>query len=513
MRRTTLSLCLIATVACGRATPPRDVNLLLISIDTLRADHLGAYGNDEWGVSPSPTIDALAARGVLVNDCYAPRGQTHPSLASMLTGKYPITHGLRENGHSLQEEHTGLFEHLAAAGYDTGVFAANLRVNHRVESWSSRGARVSGNGYEGRAAIESRKESAFQSVWDSRVERQALDFFDAAEPDRPFAMWVHFYDVHKPYNPPETHRRRFGFDPDIEGAINDPGPNSGQALELQLKAFTLGHDDPTEAQLRRVRGLYDETLAATDDRVARLLERLEERGELENTIVVITADHGEELYDHNRYFFHGASIYDGVVKIPFILAGPGLPEGHVVDGLSQNVDMAPTLLSMLELPADAAHEGFDLSATLRGERDDSPRKSAYIEWQGLIYAVRHGDKKLIVNSEHTHPRKTPWVYNDVPVHLGFEIDCVEAYDLGADPLESMNLLEGAAPTSLHNAPAPWNNTYRVLTDWIAHPDHRQPFGDRGNLSATELEEMQNHLEQLGYLGSGGANQEPCEEDG
>lgn len=505
--------------ACGRPTPPRDLNLLILSVDTLRADHLGAYGNDEWGTSPSPVMDALAARGVRVVKHYVPRGQTRPSIASFVTGKYPITHGVRENEMPLLEQHTTLFEHLDEAGFQTGIFLSNFWFDGPIDAWAARGAQVQADGSAGNFMTEARNESRYQSTWDQRVEKSALEFLDQVDTSAPFALWAHFYDVHKPYNPPQSHRRRFGYDAAIEAPLTDPGRDSGNALEQRLAEFTFGQRDPTQAELRRVRGLYDETVAATDDRLGRILDRLETLGELENTIVVLTADHGEELYDHNRYFFHGSSIYDGVVTVPLILAGPGLPAGRVVADTTQNVDMAPTLLAMLGLPPDGAHEGHDLGPLLSGATEESPREFAFIEWQDLIYAISDGRAKLILNRDHYATRKPPWAFQGVSKELGFEIDCVEAYDLTQDAGERRNLLEDVKPSELTAQAAPWRDLYRALGTWRGQPDHQTPFGASLPDDPEARAAIEKSLQALGYLAAGGGavnrpdsvHQESCED--
>ena len=133
----------MCVASCGRPEPTDHRNVLIVSVDTLRADRLGSYGNDTWGETPSPHIDALAADGVLFERCLAPRGQTHPSIASMLTGKFPITTGVRENIHSLDPMDTTLIQLLQQAGFQTGVFLANFSTNPRAvsDNWVYRGRR------------------------------------------------------------------------------------------------------------------------------------------------------------------------------------------------------------------------------------------------------------------------------------------------------------------------------------------------------------------------------------
>jgi len=504
---------LLLANGCGPSGPPRDVNLLIVSIDTLRADRLGCYGNDEWGESPSPRLDALAAESVLFESAYASRGQTHPSLASMLTGKYPITTGVRENGMPLSAEHKTLFEHLAAAGFQTGVFIANFEVDHPRENWIARGADVSGDGVEGmRTQQMSLPESALQAGWDDNVEKSALAYLHGVDPSRPFALWVHYYDVHQPYNPPPAVAQRYGIVPGIPQAIVAPGPNSAGVLDAYLGGITLGEHEATEAELARIRGLYDANVRTADERFGRLLDALQELGELENTYVVFTADHGEELYDHNRYFYHGGSVYNGVITLPLVIHGPDLLAGVRVSDVVRNIDITPTLLDLLELPADASMEGVSLAGRLRGEVPVAPVTHAVTEWQDLVYAVSDGRFKLIYNPRHVYTRKIPWHGRDVPKPLGFRIDCLEGYDLTADPSEQHNLLAGVALSTLENGaglPPAFQPLYEHLTRFLADPRHQAKFRASLDEAARERQAQLSYVDAVNPQRNDSVQQEPC----
>ncbi len=494
-----LSLLLVPFLlpACGDPTPPKDINLLLVSWDTLRADRLGAYGNDEWDTSPSPRVDALAETGVVFETAYAPRGQTHPSIASMLTGKYPATTGLRENAFPLPTEHTTLIEHLSGVGYQTGVFIANFEVRHPVDGWVARGADVASDGYGGRRnALKRGDEGRLQVEWDDRVERATKNYLNTLDTDKPFAVWTHFYNIHKPYNPPAGFIDSYGKTKGLPDAIRSPGPNSELKLDGYLNGITLGKSpEASELELARVRGLYDGTVHATDDRLARILDQLAELGELENTLVVFTSDHGEELYDHNRYYYHGASIYDGVVRVPLIISGPELQRGLRIQNVVRNIDIAPTVIDLLDLPPDPSMEGMSLGPMLRGESGAAAPTHAIIEWQDLIYAVSDGKHKLIYNPDHVFPRKSPYQNSAT----GFEIDCIEAYDLLADPLEQLNLLDGFQLSALEGGrglPEELQPLWLMLRDFLADPRHQ------GELKLDTLDaEARERLSQLGYVGA------------
>jgi arylsulfatase A-like enzyme len=496
-----LAAALALGLACACSDPAPRRNLLIVSFDTLRADRLGAYGNTDWDETPSPNADALALRGVLFETAYAPRGQTHPSLGAMLTGKYPITTGLRENGLMLLPQHRTLFQYLRAAGFHTGVFVANFDAGHPADNWVYRGADVSADGFRGQRAQEARNESRYQAQWDDRVEQAALEFLSKRDSQRPFAAWVHFYDIHKPYNPPREYLARYGIAADVPEPLLAPGPDSGAELESWLTDITLGEREIPAAELRRILGLYDGGVSATDARLGRLLDALAASGDLADTYVMFTADHGEELFDHQRYFFHGNSVYGGTLRIPLVVAGPGLLAGRRVPALVQNIDLLPTALDLLGLPPASGVEGSSLAPLLRGETQAPPRPYAFIEWQDVLYAATDGTHGYIHNPQHAHLLKAPFNAGggNAPAR-GFAIDCFEAYDLRTDPREQRNLLAGLDPDGLLSGKAlpPEIAPLRAaLQAFLADPRHEREMSWPG-LNDESIERMR----QIGYVEAG-----------
>jgi arylsulfatase A-like enzyme len=512
--RLLLATLLTALCACSDDGPQR--NVLIISVDTLRADRLGLYGNDDWGSSPSPGADALAAEGVTFDMALAPRGQTHPSMASMLTGKYPITTGLRENGLALHSQHVTLFEHLLADGFQTGIFLANLDSRPGSEDWAYRGAELVADGFAGRRHLEAPREAHFQSTWDQRVEDATLDFLGQLDDDRPFAAWVHFYDVHKPYTPEGEYLTRYGLVDGLPDELVNPIKEDGKPLARLLRDVTFGNRELSAAELQRILGLYDGGVAATDARLERVLAALEQTGRAEDTYIVFTSDHGEELYDRNRYFFHGNSLYQGVLRLPLVFTGPDLPAGSRIPAHVQNVDIAPTVMDLLGVPADDAMEGKSLVALMRDETNDPPRPVSFIEWQDVLYAATDGVHKYVHNPQHAHLLKSPFTrkQDGTLPPFGYRVDCFEGYNLSDDVREANNLLADIDPTALGSGaglPPEFAALRTALERWLAEPHHEREMSWPG-LTAARVEAM----EQLGYV-SGGIDRpdvmlmEPCVE--
>lgn len=483
-----MALLLLLSSCDGSAPAP---NFVIFTIDTLRADHLGCYGNRLWKESPTPVPDRLAASGLLFERCYAPRGQTHPSLASMLTGKYPITHRLRENGEGLAEEHRTLVQILRERGYNTAGFAANLpvledpfRKNQSPPAWWTRGFDECGDGF----GEDFRKETVQADIqeqwrWDERVEEKTLDWIERFDSSGgPFFLWTHFYDPHKPYVTHETYPDLY---PDYEGPLKrDVVERGGKRVDMIKKTINKATQEaaPLNAEdQRKVLAYYDASVYGASQRFDRVLAALERKGMLENTWILFTSDHGEELGDHRVYFYHDASIYNAVLHIPLIVAGPGTEAGRRISCLVQNVDMAPTLLSLAGIEPPEGMEGLSFESVLHGTAEAFGREHVIAEWQKYIYSISDGRYKYIFNPKGACPVKPPYLKSGG----SFDYDFEELYLLDADPGEQKNVWRehGEVVASLK----------KKLTAWVRARE-MSGSAEGGNSSAVEA---------LGYTGAGG----------
>jgi choline-sulfatase len=357
-RRAGLALVAVAIVAGAGASwwwlarRPARPSVLLVTIDTLRADHVGAYGHT---TAATPALDGLAAHGVRFANAHAAAPLTGPSHASILTGEYPPVHGVRENVNFLVDpRHPNLAERLKAAGYATGAFIGAYPV--AAAFGFGRGFDVFDEGLHPNPGIGQGAERPGNEVADAAV--AWLQARDA----RPFLAWVHFYDPHLPYAPPPPFRERFARDP------------------------------------------YDGEIAFADAQLARLLAALHEAGRDESTIVVVLSDHGEGLGEHGEAT-HGLLLYESTLRVPFVLAGPGVPSGRVVAERIGSVDLVPTLLALLGLPPAEGLPGRSLRPLLDGGRvaDDALYAEALFgrlncRWAALR-GLTLGEWKLVVGGE------------------------------------------------------------------------------------------------------------------
>ncbi|MBI3265323.1 MAG: sulfatase-like hydrolase/transferase [Acidobacteria bacterium] len=287
----------------------RDANVLLITIDTLRADRLGAYG----GRVPTPTVDGLAGRGLRFTHAYAHVPMTLPSHASILTGLTPPGHGVRNNGSfTLAASHPTLAAMLKSAGYRTGAFVGSFVLDARFGL--NQGFDVYDDYYGEETGL---LDFGFVQRRAPEVLRAAEQFI-LSQPPTYFA-WVHLFDPHAPYDAP-VH------------SIDDP---------------------------------YDNEIAYTDAQLGAFLHRLGAAGALDRTLIVVTADHGEGLGDHGEDT-HGLFAYDSTLHVPLIVSGPGIPAG-VSDAWVSHVDVVPTVMDLLGLEVPGSVQGQSLVA--RGDRD------------------------------------------------------------------------------------------------------------------------------------------------
>lgn len=469
-----LVLFLLALAGACAKPPP---SFLILTIDTLRADHLSCAGNPR---KATPHLDALAAEGFRFTRAYAARGQTSPSLATIFTGTYPVTHGTRDNGFPFPQELPNLFSVLGAHGWRTAAFCSQF-----LEA-PFPGIQIWDHGIQDPSAFT--RERTEQSAWDRRVTEQAVNFLENAG-EKPFLLWVHFYGVHKPFPTVEPYNDAFRgtYDGPLRLEKQPNWRSDEEAVHRRIDAHTVRGEPLAPEDHAYVLALYDGGLLEVDEKVGTILEALDASGARNRTVVLVTGDHGEELGDHAAYYYHGASIRDSVLHVPLLarLPGRGGPRG-TSDAVVELVDLAPTVLDLAGLGPLPEFEGGSLAPLLRDE-GGPPDETAYFEWAGTIYAMREGQWKLVWNPERRHPQKPPYAGSDPPA--GFPIDAVELFDLEADPRETTNLC-AAMPRVTRAMVA-------KLEAWLDQPGHDREV----RLDALDPG-LQKMFRQLGYTGVG-----------
>ena len=456
----------------GADTEPdaeRRPNVVLVVLDTLRTDHLSAYG---YGWQTSPHLDALAARGVIFTDCTAQASWTMPSMISLMTGE-PIFRTV----YKVPGSQPLLAERFAEAGWRTGGFAANSLLS--TDAGFGRGF----DDWDVRERGERRWTGA-------DLVRQGLRFAEADD-GRPFFLWLHFMDTHTPY---ESERRPWTRGPDelfsdwerqgFAAALEAAPDGQRAALAARFEAETRALADEVDR--------YDAGVARVDAYLGRLFAELRARDLLDDTYVAVVSDHGETLYrrpqqphalaerreradaagqpltlDDLLKKEHDGTVFEELVRTPWILAGPGLPAGRRVESLAANLDVGATLLGLCGLPSRHG-SGRDLSHALRSGAPVPPAAWSTSSCDLALSAKLPGGRKLVVT-------RTPGPTGG----LGE----ARLYDLAADPFE--------------RHPLPLDDDARVWLARLTEAAAAGPFHAVGGADADA--ETLERLRELGYV--------------
>lgn len=444
LRRLARGLACAALLAGCGAPAPRPLNVLVVMLDTLRADHVGAYG---YPHPTTPALDALAARSHLFESARAQSSCTFPSVNSLLTSRYPARF-LNQPGGSfgIPESIPSLAEMLAARGWQTAAVSASPIVRANPGHHNPHGG--FGRGF---ATFDEHCEWRFARC----VTSTALATIGRLQ--EPFFAYLHYLDPHDPYRPPAEFGARFtrGTVPWEWAMRGDPNPI---AAMLYRQAPAVEYD---ARAIRHLEGLYDGEIAFLDSHLGRLFDTLERDGRLERTVVVVVSDHGESFLEHG-HVKHCRTLYEAEIRTPLLVRLPGQVEGARHRAPVQHVDVVPTLLELLGVePEGAALEGRSLVPLLEGEPLPDGLAFATID---TLRSVTDGRRKLI---------------------LDLRRGTREMYDLAADPGERHDVARD--PRSA----AALRRLRAELRGWIARTEGETGLGPS--------EEAQRRLEALGYL--------------
>jgi arylsulfatase A-like enzyme/tetratricopeptide (TPR) repeat protein len=421
-----LGAVLSAGAPAAERTPGR-LNLLVVTVDTLRADRVGAFGYEG---GRTPVMDGLAARGILCSRAFSHVPLTLPSHSTIFTGLLPLSHGVRDNGERLGPEPATLAEIARSRGYATAAVVGAFPLDSRFGL--NRGFETYDDLYGSRNRV---RDMAFVERRAEEVNRKAEEWV-AAHGDRPFFLWVHYFDPHAPYTPPPPFDREFA-----------------------------GRE-------------YDGEIAYADACLGRLFAALEGHGHADDTLIVVTSDHGEGLGAHEEKT-HGIFIYDATLHVPLIIAGPGVrARGRNVAEEVGLVDILPTICDLMGWPVPQGLPGRSLAPAASGARPEQAleAKTVYIESMAPLLSRNWAPLRGV--------RTTRWKYIDAPTP--------ELYDLSADPGETVNV-HGDRPETASRL----RHEMEALVE-----GQPPPAGDAG-LPALDRESRQK-LRSLGYIGSGAA---------
>lgn len=362
----------VASTASNPSVHPR--NVILIGVDTLRADRLECYG---YAAIKTPNINRLASDGVLFRNAIAQVPLTLPSFCSIMTGAYPMFHGVRDFSYGfLREESVTLAEVLKAQGYATGAVLGAFVLDARF------GLNQGFDFYDGdfNSMVTSGVRRVTKERRGDRVVRAALEWLRANQEKKCF-LWIHPYDPHHPYDPPEPFRSQYAANP------------------------------------------YEGEIAFVDSLVGEILDFLESSGLYDDSLIIFTSDHGESLGEHQEPQ-HGFFVYDSVLRVPLIIKAPGsTPRGRTIDTQVQTIDIMPTILQYLSVRKPQEVQGIGLRSLIEGKTSNLSRPYAHAESYYALSSFGWSPLRSL--------RTNKYKYIQAPQP--------ELYDLEKDPLELKNL--------------------------------------------------------------------------
>ena len=435
-------------ISCGKS---ERTSLVIISLDTVRRDHLPTYG---YGRDTAPRIDAFAHRAVVFENAYSQETNTNPSHAALFTGLYPHQHGSRFNWNLLQADQITLAEILRGAGYRTAGFVSGVTMRSEA-SGLDRGFEFYDDELPGKRR-------------DGGVATQGAVSWLREHRHGGFFLFLHLYDAHGPYRSGEAGSNAFH------------SAEPGRKLKL-IPPYQRVRD----ASGRPVRHLnefvdrYDSMIRYEDTLVAAVLDELN----LDRTVVVILSDHGETLGERYRVLDHGGQVFDEQIRIPLIVSAPGFEPGRLVDYVEM-IDLLPTFLELLGIPAPVGKpiEGRSLVPLLEGRPQEG--REVVFSSAAALKTPKHADRayRLRRDSLIYSARSRRWKLIRYP---GITQDYIELYDLREDSGERKNVAE-AHPDVV--------KTYQSRIDeWL----------DKGSRETRGIEvpqDMRRQLRSLGYLG-------------
>lgn len=375
-------------------------HIFLITIETFRFDHSSAYG---YSRATTPNLARIASEGAIGTRHIVQAPYTRPSLSSMVTSRYPASLGITENIPPLPASATTMAELFASGGYVTAGFVAQFLLSAHY-------------------GFNQGFHYFYNHPNDTNVDTVYGDFLPWSEshlPDNTF-VWSHLFDPHGPYRPPEEFSKPYEGDAVWQADTQQLKPGTGKLTGEFIPAYV---EEPGQAERRQYVARYDGEISYVDARLGKLIDWINAKGIADKSLVIITADHGESMTDHGRYFAHG-SLYDHDLHVPLVVWAPGrVKAGTVLKDRTTHLDLLPTMLDYAGMPIPKNLKGSSLRGAIeKGEKAKQPFSVA---------VVGQGEEEQLA------------VYSDDPltVFVNLKGEPTEAYELANDPGQLKNLIE------------------------------------------------------------------------
>jgi len=458
-------------------TKPRNLNVILITVDDLRQDHLGCYG---YKRNTSPNIDKLAREGILFTQTICQGGWTANCLFSLITSTYPYTHGVLEWTDCLNRSLPTLASLLKSHGYYTELINGHSAANRLAEMGLVRGFDA-WNDNKGEIKADKITDRAIKFLYENR--------------NKKFFLWLHYFDPHGPYEPPPPYNKIYVDDNLYVTKKHIPvSTNNQKFLWSSAGKIPYNIQDKGITDVDYYIARYDGEIRFTDEQIGNLIRTIEELKLDKKSVIIFTADHGECLGEHDNFFMHGL-LCDEILKVPLILKYPNaLPANKIIKSQIGHIDIMPTLLSLLRIKTKIHMEGINLEPYILGFRNRFPERAIFSEtsasidnpyniiiislrlegWKLIVYYLSEGVNRLLdlekVYSEDIYSKKQ--IY--------------KLYNLKKDPHELVNLVNVEKEQ--------FSILKAKLKNWLSHQRlNKTPF------SKPLDEKVRDLLKSLGYL--------------
>ena len=392
-------------------------NILLFTIDACRPDHFGCYG---YNRNTTPNIDKIASEGVLFTHAFSQSAWTTPGMISIFTSLYPPTHGVDAKDRTLREDVLTLPKVLKGSGYVAPVLPKFVDIPNY---W-----------HLGFDVVDKERFQAEEG-------EDLLKLLEAYK-DQRFFMWYHYHGLHLPYNPKSPYDKIF--QEDIFGGVS--AETEAVALVKAKSVIKNGSVSFNRGERKTVVALYDGQIRQLDDYMGLLIERMKQWGILDNTLIIITSDHGEELFEHG-FIGHAstslnAKLYDEIIHIPLIIRWPKKIKHRVAGELAQQIDIMPTILDMLGLPVPEGLHGYSLLPSIQGKPANNSRP---VFCETILGGFQSTKEMEDIRLRCVRTNEWKLIYTNTPTSIvssgGLDDGKYELYNLSNDPKEERNIFD------------------------------------------------------------------------
>ena len=433
---------LLFVPGCSKKTPTSKPNIIVISIDTLRSDFLGCYG---YPRPTSPTLDKLASKGVLFEDASTPSPWTLPAHVSLLTGLYPNHHSVKDVETKISTDIPTLAGILSRDGYSTAAVVNSLLLDEKFGF---------GRGFDYYSCIPDTDDAVGCAP---AITAEAIDWL-VKNKKQQFFLFLHYYDVHSDYSSLPRYEAQF-----VEPYFGIADGTTGQLLQ-----FRNGYVKLNEGDAKHLADLYAASIRQIDDELEKFFSFLRKRKLLDNTLIVVTSDHGEEFFEHGGVL-HGRTQFQELIHVPLIFQGLNLPEGQRVKHMVSLVDIFPTIVSLTGSEVPSTVDGVDISPLWREKSFQPPMRFIFAE-------ADHNNEKDDIKRAIRQQR--------YKLHYDILTDETQLYDLANDPGEKFNVISEHGDLS--------KILFKRLKDFMSDEKAGQ---SREPLAPEEIQ----RLKALGYL--------------